>query len=349
MLLFPLFGLIGDAALGGIISGVGSVIGSGIQALTTPGLRDQRKSKQKYDKWYQENITEKNMALENQYQIDAENRANAYNDPSAVAARMSAAGISPASALGGSASGAGIQSQSDAPSAGGAGGFSPSPMSIRPDFSNLADSVLKGMHQSELDEANRKNIDAQTDLYLKQAGYTEEQRKRMVWEREQYLPELLQGLKVKNATQDQELTVAKVNAFIAEATAEDDVAARSLILTKLRAEAKKLEEDAKFVKQNGKYLAALTQTEDELRNPKKENIEKDTDVKDAQKDFLAADAERARELIKKLGLENEYQEWYNRKVKAHEPTDKTSLWDLIPILYRQLKHGAQKYVGNYDY
>lgn len=128
-----------DTPWGAIIEGGSNIISSGIQALTQPTLRQQRKSQQKYDRWYQENITEKNMALENQYAIDAEKRQNAYNDPSAVSQRYRDAGLSPQAMLSG-ASGAGIQAQmGDTPDAGGSGGYSPKPMAITPDLSGLGE------------------------------------------------------------------------------------------------------------------------------------------------------------------------------------------------------------------
>lgn len=335
---------------GGIISGAGSVIGAGIQALTQPSLKQQRQSKQKYDAWYQKNVTEKNMALENQYQIDAENRANAYNDPSAVAARMSAAGISPASALGGSASGAGIMSQSDAPSAGGSGGFSPTPMSIRPDFSGVADSVLKGMHQKELDKVQADNIRAQTDLYLEQAGYTKEQRRRMVWEIDQYLPEVLRGVKIKNATQEQEEIIARVNAYVAEATAEDDIAARSLTLSKLRAEKEKLLQDKKFVEQNGKYIEALTRSEDELRNPKKESIEQGTEESRQRVKEIRANVKKIKSETNLNKQEHDFTEWMNSKVQENFDFDKllsraesiTDVADTLLDMYLKYKHNGDE-------
>ena len=81
--------------------------------------KKQRKSQQKLNAWNFENITKPQMALQNQYQIDAENRANAYNDPSAQRARLKAAGISPYQAV----SDAGVQgSVSSAPTAALAGG-----------------------------------------------------------------------------------------------------------------------------------------------------------------------------------------------------------------------------------
>lgn len=139
-----------------------SLVKNGIGALFTPSLRNQRKSKQKYDRWYQENITEKNMALENQYQIDAENRANAYNDPSAYVARMKAAGLNPTSD---GSTGVGM-SASSGPSAGGggSGSFSQSrPGSVSSDFEGF----MQAQMQKEMQKKQIEWQDQQTEADLK--------------------------------------------------------------------------------------------------------------------------------------------------------------------------------------
>lgn len=95
---------VGSAALGtggGILGGVADAIFGGIKA----------KRNWKYKKKemaLQNEYALGQMAQQHEYQMEAWNAENAYNDPSAVRARYEAAGISPQAALGGAASGAGI-------------------------------------------------------------------------------------------------------------------------------------------------------------------------------------------------------------------------------------------------
>jgi hypothetical protein len=66
--------------------------------------------------WYEQQYNEANMAKQFEYQQKAWQAENEYNDPSAVAARYRAAGVSPQAALGGAASGAGLAMSMDTPS-----------------------------------------------------------------------------------------------------------------------------------------------------------------------------------------------------------------------------------------
>lgn len=338
----------------GLISGAGSAIGAGIQALTTPGLRKQRESKQKYDAWYQQNITEKNMALENQYAIDAENRANAYNDPSAVRARLEAAGLNPMSMT--SSSDGGIQgSISSAPSAGGGGSFSPHPMSIRPDFSGVADAVIKGRQQDKLLDAQKNLLEAQAVREYMDAGLSEERAKDIVFRRDYVAPLEIQNWKLRNATEEQTAKQIEINNLISTIRASTASDERQLELDKLRAEIDKLKEDKKFVEKNGKYLDALAETENELRNPRKENInahtgnvDEDTKNKTEQRSILK---------LQKTQIQNEiYDQLEKMKLTRAEvvrcmtalsrylrgmPEDNTfDVWELPSAFMSMISHGV---------
>lgn len=329
---------LGAGDIGGIVSGAGSVIGAGIQALTTPSLRNQRKSKQKYDKWYQENITEKNMALENQYQIEAENRANAYNDPSAVAARMKDAGISPAAALGGSASGAGIMSQSDAPSAGGTGGFSPSPMAVRADFSGLGDIVQSALGSSER-QAKVENIRADTMAKLMQAGVSEQQAKSIAYDLENMKPEEVRSIKLKNANQEIQNQAAQIDYMVKAATMVTDIATKKQLLENAKQELENLKQNEKFMKSNAAYFDARTNEINEMLEVNKENVKANTrkanaeaqtfeDTLELKKDQITADITN---ILMELGIkENQlpkirYETW---RYINNLPTGDLNAWDI---------------------
>lgn len=99
---------------GALTSGVSSLVSGGIGTLFN-GLRLRQQWKfdrKKMNK--QQELDKEKMQLQNQYAIDAENRANAYNDPSAQVARAKAAGLNP---LADGSAGVGM-SASSAPSGG---------------------------------------------------------------------------------------------------------------------------------------------------------------------------------------------------------------------------------------
>lgn len=114
---------VGDTGLSAIASGA-----SGLMDFAFGGLKARRqwKYQQKQmalqhqynldEMWYEQQYNEANMAKQFEYQQKAWQAENEYNDPSAVAARYRAAGVSPQAALGGAASGAGLAMSMDTPS-----------------------------------------------------------------------------------------------------------------------------------------------------------------------------------------------------------------------------------------
>lgn len=262
----------------------GNLLSSGIQALTQPSLKQQRRSKQKYDAWYQQNVTEKNMALQNQYQIDAENRQHAYDDPAAQAARLKAAGINPMALEGGA--GAGIQgSVSSAPSPSGGGSFSPTPMAVRPDFSGVGNLI----RESRLAESQIDLQKSQIAKNLADAKFTDKQIERMVYGKDngEWQAQVKQS-KLKAANQEQQNAMMEINLLIANATAEDDISLRSLSLTEARARIDKLREDKKLAEKNGALFDAKIKEIDELLEPRKKNIEQHTNLAKMQESEIEA-------------------------------------------------------------
>lgn len=272
----------------------GNAVSSGIQALTQPSLRQQRESKQKYDAWYQENITEKNMSLQNDYQIAAENRQHEYDSPAAQAKRLRAGGYSPLALDGGA--GAGVQgSVSPAPSPTGGGSFTPHPMSIRPDFSGVADTLLKEQQQTKLLQSQKDLLDAQAYREYKDAGLSDEQAKDIVFRRENLYPLEIQNWRFRNATEEQKAIQLRINNLIDKLRADTSEEERTLYLGKLKAEKEKLESDKKFVDKNRAYIESLTDTENYLRQPRKENIEQHTKESEAKTKNLDALTETEKE------------------------------------------------------
>ena len=115
---------LGSFNLGSVLKGAAS----GLMDVAFSGLKAKRqwKYQQKQmalqhqynldEMWYEQQYNEANMAKQFEYQQKAWQAENEYNDPSAVAARYRAAGVSPQAALGGSASGAGLAMSMDTPS-----------------------------------------------------------------------------------------------------------------------------------------------------------------------------------------------------------------------------------------
>lgn len=160
-----------EGSTAGLISGAGSVGGSLVGGLfNLIGAKQQRKHDKEMAKINQDNILSQ-MEQQNQYQIDQWNRENEYNDPSAVAARYRAAGISPQAALGGSASGAGVAGGlSSAPSGSSTGSAShlPSP-GAGLSLGNIGHNVVQAMAQAETNNINRERMEAESEKTYQEA------------------------------------------------------------------------------------------------------------------------------------------------------------------------------------
>ena len=116
--------------------------------------------------WYEQQYNEANMSKQFDYQQQAWNAENAYNDPSAVRQRYEQAGISPQAALGGAASGAGLATSMDTPSS-----QSPSASGVHGSGSYGGQQALQyGMLADlELKRAQIENVDADTAKKMAEA------------------------------------------------------------------------------------------------------------------------------------------------------------------------------------
>lgn len=222
----------GATALGAGLGAAGNVIG---------GLMDnlfaKRNARIQYD--YQQKLNEnqqkwneKNMAIQNQYQIDQWNRENAYNDPSAVRQRYEAAAISPQAAFGqGAASGAGISgSLSSAPS----GGMPSSSFSMPHvnSFGGLGDSIVQGMNAM----STAKRVDAENK-------YTEQQARKAKWENDVLNPILAD---LQTALKDEKVadaTIKQIDSRFRSQLNELQVNEKTLSLGKLSEEARKINQE----------------------------------------------------------------------------------------------------------
>lgn len=101
------------AALAGIVAGGAASAGMN-QASSAISSRRNWKYRQK-EMALQQQYNERNMDLQYQYQMDAWNKENAYNDPRRAVARWRAAGIAPQAIYGNSPGGAGVAGQMSTP------------------------------------------------------------------------------------------------------------------------------------------------------------------------------------------------------------------------------------------
>ena len=165
---------------------------------------------------------EQNMATQNQYQIDAENRANAYNSVGAQVARARAAGVSPAAALGSGGAG-GLMTAASAPSS-----STPSPtganagsVSSRAPLLDLAQAVTSGAQvgaQIALSSSEQKNVEQNTAL---QAAQTVNQQIKNQYEAA-ISQAKLDGYKLTNSGLAIENEIKEYNRQIAEVTASNE-------------------------------------------------------------------------------------------------------------------------------
>lgn len=147
---------LGEQAGSGLLSGASNALFGGIAA------RRNWKYKQKEMK-LQQQYTLEQMQKQFDYQQQAWNAENEYNDPSAVASRYRSAGVNPLAALGGS--GAGIASSMSTPSASGTPSGGSYGSDAAPDYTALTQ--IKNQNRMadadvKVKEAQARNIDADT-------------------------------------------------------------------------------------------------------------------------------------------------------------------------------------------
>lgn len=179
----------GDGLISGVTGGVGSAV-SGLFGIGQSFLNNHfQKEAEKRQFDYQTKLNQQqqdntlaqmaqsqdynkeNMALQNEYQIAAENRANAYNSVGAQIERAEAAGVSPLAALGQGGAG-GMMSVSSAPSS-----STPSPSGANAGHIATQNGMAALMQNSAQMAQIGANIALQAEQQENTATNTESQRK----------------------------------------------------------------------------------------------------------------------------------------------------------------------------
>lgn len=201
----------------------------------------------------QQGYNERNMELQNQYAIDAEKRANAYNDPSAQLARVKMAGLNPQAVV----SDAGVQgSISSAPSGGSPSGGSPSggvpmanPINAKMD---ILGSILS-LKKTESDISNQTNVaDSQADLNyaLADRARGQEGRDKESWQ------DTLRAIKADADNKENQAAISRFDANIKAATFGNDIVKSSLEVQKMVEDIKRSKEQGEINEQQAKLLIA---------------------------------------------------------------------------------------------
>lgn len=302
----------------------------------------QRRSQQKYDAWHYQNIekaqmalsqkyNERNMELQNQYQIDAENRANAYNDPSAQLARTREAGMNPQAVM----SDAGVQgSISSAPDSSSPQSSSGSGHAGTKDYSGLAKLDILGMIQGikkfkqDYDNAAREqdNRDAVADSEVNKNN-AEADRLRGLENRDvDSWQDVLRGIRANSDDAENQAEISKFNAFIKSHTFSIEIDRAQSEFDKLLVDIDNAEKAGKLTDEQAKYYRAATalkwaeeRTTNQIREPTVENIDADTKAKKGLAEFY--DAESALSRAKRYGvnLDNDLKELVTSYEKEYYP------------------------------
>lgn len=330
-------GNFGQAVLGGLgkvtADSVGGLVG---QVFTGANARREWKYKQKEMALAQQYNFD-TMAKEQEYAIENWDRENAYNNPSAVASRYSAAGISKQAAFGqGAAGGSGISGSLSTPSGhspSASGSYSHSPQfsgGENPYFAALQLKMQKDLTESqvELNEANAKRALGET----KDPGQGQKESESQI---------SLNAAKAalsdsQTALNETTNRLQSINVEIAEATKQDNidqVFAKTVTMWEQLKIAGEQANQERFETEHQKeqYLANLAKIRSETsRNmadaalswAKEQTEQKRPDEIDS---MIKANEAEAR----KKGFEGDFQEWYNDKKRRNDFTGSDSEWQLL--------------------
>lgn len=331
---------LGKSVSTGFTGGVGSAISDGIGGLTGQvfaGANARRNWKYKQKEMaLQQGYNLQNMEKQQEYIEKNWNMENEYNDPSKVAARYQSAGISKQAAFGqGSAGGAGISGSmatpsSDSPS--GAGSYDHSPQ-----FSGAsgAVSVMNLQKDNEVKDSVIRKNDAETKEIL---GETDPQQKDMEFKTSAIAKNLADAKQSEAKTQTEQSLKRYYqlqNDFM-DATMQDRIDQQTATLLKMWEDAKVAGENANQMRfktdhQKTEFWTNISQ----IKSSTAKNIA-DTSLKQAQTAVAQMDEKQktqaideSKALVKKLGLESDYQEWYNTMKKNKEFTGSTIEFNLI--------------------
>lgn len=336
----------GLSALDSLGSGLSDTFFGGIKA------RRQWKYQQKQmalqhqynldEMWYEQQYNEANMAKQFEYQQKAWQAENEYNDPSAVAARYRAAGVSPQAALGGSASGAGLAMSMDTPSSSNPSAHGVSGGGDYSGGSNRSQGIIAGvLAQKQIEQVNQ-NINESRSRERKNDAETKG------IEFQNSMQDIFRSIKESEAlSKKYKAEVDKFEAKFAEASKIADLSERNARIDKLRVEYSKVLSDISVNEKEKEYtdaLIGLTAAQTVTEGVRRENIESHTakteaetvtenELRDSRKNALdqsaaldEANAWLASNKAKGQAIENELAEWLKDQKIARKPTE--SYWEM---------------------
>lgn len=303
--------------------------------------------------WYEQQYNEANMAKQFEYQQKAWQAENEYNDPSAVAARYRAAGVSPQAALGGSASGAGLAMSMDTPSSSNPSAHGVSGGGDYSGGSNRSQGIIAGVLAQKQIEQVDQSIEESESRARKNDAETQG-----ILLSNAMQPLIAKGLAIDNATKEYKQAQEK---FKTEWQAIDkitDLAERNARIGEIKQRINNLLADENLSKEERDNLIAqraLIEAQTSTEGARKENIESHTELTDEQTETekrmrdarVSLTENQAKHVLAEIGLKEaltmaEYENLV-KNISGTQPA--SSVWGYIDRLIARLDSSRGGYAN----
>lgn len=303
--------------------------------------------------WYEQQYNEANMAKQFEYQQKAWQAENEYNDPSAVAARYRAAGVSPQAALGGSASGAGLAMSMDTPSSSNPSAHGVSGGGDYSGGSNRSQGIIAGVLAQKQIEQVDQSIEESESRARKNDAETQG-----ILLSNAMQPLIAKGLAIDNATKAYKQEQEK---FKTEWQAIDkitDLAERNARIGEIKQRINNLLADENLSKEERDNLIAqraLIEAQTSTEGARKENIESHTELTDEQTETekrmrdarVSLTENQAKHVLAEIGLKEaltmvEYENLV-KNITGTQPA--SSVWGYVDRLIARLDSSRGGYVN----
>ncbi len=303
--------------------------------------------------WYEQQYNEANMAKQFEYQQKAWQAENEYNDPSAVAARYRAAGVSPQAALGGSASGAGLAMSMDTPSSSNPSAHGVSGGGDYSGGSNRSQGIIAGVLAQKQIEQVDQSIEESESRARKNDAETQG-----ILLSNAMQPLIAKGLAIDNATKEYKQAQEK---FRTEWQAIDkitDLAERNARIGEIKQRINNLLADENLSKAERDNLIAqraLIEAQTSTEGARKENIESHTELTNEQSETekrmrdarVSLTENQAKHVLTEIGLKEaltmvEYENLI-KNITGTQPA--SSVWGYVDRLIARLDSSRGGYVN----
>lgn len=263
-----LMGSTAAGAVGNIASGAANALFGGIQA------RRNWKYKQK-EMALQQKYNLENMQKQFDYQQEAWNRENRYNDPRNASARWRLAGISPNAVFGNSPGGAGVAGSAGTPDVSNpSAGGNVDTSSYHPTLTPVE--MMRAQNEQKI-------ADSQADLNKALADKARGDTKDPDITKQSQIVQLSRD-EIAKETEEVQRDILKIQKSFAEAKESNDVAIQRAKYLEIIANCNKLLADANTTEAMREKLIAdkeLAQEQLNTEKAKQRNLDADTDLKDA--------------------------------------------------------------------